>query len=273
MHFRNRRKIIFGATTITAAALSGCATPQHTNLLIFGTNTVFGVKVGADATQTPAIQVGYNRQELVLMPLLANTAASNTDGDLLLQPCPAEKAQKPGPPTATLGELSVNCKFIGTQNDARDQDAYSVLASFGTKYDASAGGNPKVGGGIAQYFATGLAARELAKHGSSLVAATESATRAAEVDVESSAAVTDWRFQQNEGAAQVAGNLKASNLTKDQLATKLPGLDAAATSGRAFADACADKTKDECADIVRAKGGRLGNLAPYQWQAAAKFTF
>ncbi|MBX9859399.1 MAG: hypothetical protein K2Y20_07395 [Sphingomonas sp.] len=171
MHYRNRRKIIpstraFAATIIAAAALSGCATtPRHTNLLIFGTNTQLGIKVGADATQTPAIQLGYNRQELVLLPLLANTGGTADK----LSPCPATTTP---PPT-----VPVNCKFTGNSGD--DLDAYSVLASFGTRYDVSAGAGPKAGGGIAQYFATGLAARELATHGSSLVAATESATEKA----------------------------------------------------------------------------------------------
>lgn len=168
MHYRNWRKIILSATAIiSAAALNGCATPKHTNLLVFGTNTVLGLKVGADATQTPSIQLAYARQELVLMPLLANTSGKGAD----LTPCPSTAVGQDPP-----ANVPVNCKFIG-RSATDDIDSYSVLASFGAKGNASqSGGEAKAGGAIAQYFATGLAARVLATHGSSLVAASESAT-------------------------------------------------------------------------------------------------
>lgn len=245
MHYRNRRKIILGATTIAAAALSGCATPKHTNLLIFGTNTQMGVKVGVDSTQIPTIQVGYNRQELVMMPLLANSGGSGSN----LQPCPAEK----GTPPQTPPQLSVNCKFIGSTGSSaalQDQDSYSVLASFGTKYDVSTGTTTKVGGGIAQYFATGLAARELAKHGSALVAASESATAEATA---SNPAVSNLIKKRISKFSQLADLLNAATIADDSaLAEAMKKIDQSAGTDKIFQDLCAAPvTKRQCVQKIR----------------------
>lgn len=249
MHYRNRRKIILSATAIAAAALSGCATPQHTNLLIFGTNTVVGLKVGADATSTPAIQVGYARQELVLMPLLANTGGT---GDKL-SPCPATTT-----PPATV---PVNCKFTG--NAGTDLDSYSVLASFGAKFDATKeGGDAKAGGAIAQYFATGLAARELATHGSSLVAATDSATAESGSSTSYVAISTNIRAERETFATQVEG------LGTDFL-TKLDAVDKALVLGSTgFARGCKSTgSAAACAAIIR-DPENFDSFLPATWKQA-----
>lgn len=121
--------------------VSGCATPRHTNTLIFGTNTKFALDVSADPSGSPSITVGYKRQEAVWMPLLANQNIQGTPAD-----CKTE-----------------SCLFRGTIG--KDGDTYSVLASFGAKFSGETAGGPRAAGGLAQYFATGLAARILAKEG------------------------------------------------------------------------------------------------------------
>lgn len=241
MHYR------IASVAALALILSGCSTPQHTNLLIFGTNTVVGLKVGADATQTPAIQLAYSRQELVLMPLLANTGASRENGDLLMSPCPAEKVQLPRGAPPTINELSVNCKFVGTQKDKID--AYSVLASFGAKFDAEKQGeNVKAGGAIAQYFATGLAARELAKHGSSLVAASESAT----ADSNSSYTEAQAKIisEKNDKARiEFADAIEAT--ANDELLAKIKKADEKATAGGEIITLCPEADSKKCASAIK----------------------
>lgn len=253
MFNRNRGIIIGGLACI---ALSGCTTPQHTNLLIFGTNTQFGIKVGADATQTPSVQVGYNRQELVLMPLLANTGVA-ADGKPL--PCPnIASAQTPLP-----AQLPVNCKYIGLQSN--DQDAYSVLASFGAKFDASKGGTPNAGGAIAQYFATGLAARELAKHGSSLVAASEGATAEAESSF-AAAFASEVIANADKGREDFAAAV--GKLTDATFKQKLQHADDVASAGGKLVRSCAAaNTAADCAAALRLDN-RLRNITGDRWTTA-----
>lgn len=175
MHYRNRRKIILGATTIAAVALSGCATtPRHTNLLIFGTNTTGGLEVGTNANQIPRILFGYTRQEVVLMPLLANTRLqTNSDGSSRLVPCGLEPSTTDKNQT-TAQVVPEGCKFLGRAGGvAGDYDTYSVLASFGAGVQTEVRNNrAKADGKVAQYFATGLAARALAENGGAAVIAT-----------------------------------------------------------------------------------------------------
>lgn len=251
MHYRN------ASVAALALILSACSTPQHTNLLIFGTNTVVGLKVGADATQTPAIQLAYSRQELVLMPLLANTGGSGDN----LAPCPNTTTPPP--------EVPVNCKFVGKQGDA-NLDSYSVLASFGARFDASKqDGQAKAGGAIAQYFATGLAARELATHGSSLVAATDSATAEA-----SSKSGEAWIVMRKSKFEETADHLALSAVTDATLMTSLKALDGAAGSGTVFQSACDGKSKLECVTIIRNKGTlRLATMNDAKLDKAAAFIF
>jgi hypothetical protein len=139
---------------LSAVALTACETPRHSNTLIFGTNTKVALDVSADQIkQTPSVTVGYTRQEAVWMPLMPNVA--NEEGKLI--PC-TENAQ------------SESCKkFVGTGTG--EQDTYSVLATFGADFSGGAETNTagtagaSASGGIAQYFATGLAARILADRG------------------------------------------------------------------------------------------------------------
>lgn len=131
----------------------GCSsTPQHTNVMIFGTNTKIALDVSQDATSGVGVTLGYKRQEAVWMPLLPNQGSQNID-----QPLQPSTCNKPN-----------ECpKFEGVDS-ANQRDTYSVLASFGSKLDGvvdSDGKKVQGNGEIAQYFATGLAARLLARNG------------------------------------------------------------------------------------------------------------
>ena len=64
--------------------MTGCTQMvRHSNTLVFGTNTTWGVGVGQGADQTPKIDIGYNRQEVAMVPLFANTEADEGN----LNPC------------------------------------------------------------------------------------------------------------------------------------------------------------------------------------------
>jgi hypothetical protein len=147
----NHPKLMFAALAALVSLVSGCSTPRHTDLLVFATNTEFGISVKGDSTSTAGVSIGYYRQEVVLMPLYVNASDS-----------------KVPPPTSPIA----GAKYVGTDDEIR-QDTYSVLASFGAKGAASTNN----GGGvtIAQYFATGLAARTLALAGGALVTTSDKA--------------------------------------------------------------------------------------------------
>jgi hypothetical protein len=138
-----------------SAVLCSCTTPKHTDLLVFGTNTQFGIDIGTNASSTTSLTIGFKRQEAVLMPLLANGANS------LYVP----KSAAP-----------IDPKYLGAETKGAKSDTYSVLAVFGAT--GSADSALKANVGIAQYFATGLAARTLAVAGGSLVNTGNSAAEA-----------------------------------------------------------------------------------------------
>lgn len=133
--------------------LAGCGTPEHSNMLMFGTNTSFGVDIAASpTTATPAIKIGYDRQEIALIPLLANKTGEKR------QPADCGTTKPPG-----------DCAFVG--DGPEGHDAYSVLGTFSGSGGASGTDGAKVQ--IAQYFATGLAARILAQQGGAQLVSTK----------------------------------------------------------------------------------------------------
>lgn len=151
--------------------LTACSTPKHTNTMIFGTNTKFGLDIGVDATSTtPTLSVGYKRQEAVWLPLVAN---KDSEGNAYI----------------AKGKLSLNGECLPLKKDetadcggivrlageeGANRDTYSAFASFGLKFVAEgAPTTAKAEGGIAQYFATGLAARKLAEHGGAALVNTD----------------------------------------------------------------------------------------------------
>ena len=143
------------ALGISAIILAGCGTPKHTNTLLFVTSTKFALDASASPTGIPNVTVGYKREEGVWMPLLANQAS--------------------GVP-ATCTASTPGCVFQGKEDaDGGKTDTYSVLASFGATFGGGAdtttpaSGAPsataKATGGLAQFFATGIAAQKLAESG------------------------------------------------------------------------------------------------------------
>ena len=155
---RISRSHLVVAALIFTVATSGCAVPQHSNTLLFATNTAVALDVSANATTAaPNITIGYKRQEMAWVPLLANQAGS---GNSQRKPadCPAGTAVSKDDP----------CVFLG--RDGESVDAYSVLATFsGTAAASGSGGSTSpssnASGSIAQFFATGMAARLLAEKG------------------------------------------------------------------------------------------------------------
>jgi len=135
------------AVAAAGLLLSACGVP-HSDVMLFGTDTKLALDVSAppEMAGTPQIVLGYKRREFVLMPLLANGEKSKVVAN------------------ANQGAVA-DAKYVGSTG-AGDLDTYSVLASFGAEFDSQAGaGEAKAGGGLAQYFATGMAARILAERG------------------------------------------------------------------------------------------------------------
>jgi hypothetical protein len=141
--------------SIACLTLAACtSTPQHSNTLIFGTSTRLAIDVSQEPTGALGATIGYKRHEAVWMPLLAN-----------------ETVQSGGtPPTPARCSTDPCRKFVGeagSQGGAAGRgarDTYSVLATFTGDMSGSAQG-AQAKAGVAQYFATGLAARLLAQYG------------------------------------------------------------------------------------------------------------
>ena len=133
--------------------LAGCGSmPQHSNTLMFSTNTKVALDISASAMNAgaPSVTLGYKRRESVWMPLWANAVVGERTRSC--HESPEHHAD--------------DCKFIGKDGQSSDSDTYSVLASFGADLDNTVDdAGIKSKNGLAQYFATGLAARELAKKG------------------------------------------------------------------------------------------------------------
>ncbi|WP_430415686.1 hypothetical protein [Parasphingorhabdus sp.] len=171
MHNRLYKKIgVLGLIALTAGCVQAT---RHSNTMIFGTSTNVGVKVGQNVNQVPEILIGYDRQEAVIMPLWANTEDEKKGN--LLSPCLIEDEE--------YGEGPHPCAFVASRQDGDKkyaEDSYSVLASFGAQIEGS-GSGPEAQVGLAQYFATGMAAQILAlTGGASIVAVGDAAEKAAE---------------------------------------------------------------------------------------------
>ena len=270
----------FLALIAVGGSLTACAQmTRHSNTLVFGTNTSFGLSVSAEATNTPGITVGYKRQEAVIMPLVANTV----DNGRTLGPCPMT------PPTSVSRsgiDPTGSCLLQGTEPVAGDSDArdtYSVLASFGAKFGATADRqNPQASGQIAQYFATGLAARALAENGGSSVIATGEAARAnsrvlasENMNALMKSPENIRRVENGRGRRAAAREIVATHIASSgaNLAKLLAAMDAAiAPNTSDLTDTCKTKTDPvACADAIRKDVG-LADLTATEWEAAAKVT-
>jgi len=167
--------------------LGGCVqATRHSNTMVFGTNTTVGVKVGRDVNQMPNVLIAYDRQEAVIMPLLANTGEKDGAWNKL-SPCPSITVAEGARSATTAAELAQGngfshpCKFVGIRTGPDNfliQDSYSVLASFGAKLKGN-GTDGTGAAGLAQYFATGAAAQTLALNGGAAVIAVGDAAKAA----------------------------------------------------------------------------------------------
>jgi hypothetical protein len=140
MHYSRLAKIVIIIAFL--ALVCGCANTPHNDVLIFGTNTKVAFDVSADPANsgTPNVTLGYTRLEIAWVPLRANGILVDEDG-------------KPMSDITAKGR-----KYIGMNE--KQQDAYSVFASFGGSF--SGGGAAKAG--LSQFFATGIAAQNLGKN-------------------------------------------------------------------------------------------------------------
>lgn len=120
-------------SVLTVLFVIGCANQPHNDVLVFGTNTKFGVDVSSEPANagTPTLTLGFKRQEVAWVPLKAN-------GDL------------------TADEKK---KYQGTA-DGKKVDTYSVFASFGGGVTAGS----ETSAGLSQFFATGIAAQNLGEN-------------------------------------------------------------------------------------------------------------
>lgn len=269
----------FLALVAVGGSLTACAQmPRHSNTLVFGTNTSFGLSVTAEATNTPGITVGYKRQEGVIVPLVANT----TDNGKTMGPC-GLTSSSPGGQSAD--RLAGSCLLQGRSPtpDGSARDSYSVLASFGAKFDANANKtDPRANGQIAQYFATGLAARALAENGGASVIATGEAARvnshalasenmnALMASPEILARVVSEHARRVAAREIVTTKIASSGAN---LAKLLVAMDAAISAGSSdLADSCKNLSDAAaCASAIRSNADLEGLLAT-EWEAAAKVT-
>jgi hypothetical protein len=153
--------------------LSGCATPRHTNTMVFATSTRTAIDVSSDPSSgNLGITIGYKRLEAAWVPLLANQSDQNSSAlipskcDGLVKVTQSNNSNE----TLTKEYAPEGCagRFQGT--DGTITDAYSVIGTFSGSSTGAAGagsgtGEVKAGGSIAQFFATGLAAQKLALKG------------------------------------------------------------------------------------------------------------
>jgi hypothetical protein len=230
------------AVALIAASLCGCVqATRHSNTMLFGTNTQFGIRAGASASSVPELNIGYTRQEAVVMPLVANAK----DDGKYQTPCDPSQ-----PVDAQGGTFAVHpCLLVGVNGSA--QDSYSVLASFGAKFDAGAqASGVQSKGGLAQYFATGMAAQILALNGGASVVATgDAATESAKTKPSSSTVAAlfgnEANYARGVGYRTSYDRFKARLLAKieltkpDDLQTKISSFEGTAGApGRGIAEDC-----------------------------------
>ncbi len=167
-----------------AIALTACSTlPPHNNTLIFAVHRKVGIDITPTNSTNAGLTIGYSSNEFAWVPLWANDG----DGKPILE-CPTSKdavmptkkyKDKDGIETTVTPYCASKARFVGVDGElgtagsrsTKDEDSYSVFASFGGAVAAKAGADQPTGSiNIASFFATGIAAQNLAQRGSSLVA-------------------------------------------------------------------------------------------------------
>ncbi|HEY6814632.1 MAG TPA: hypothetical protein VI168_03740 [Croceibacterium sp.] len=227
-------------------------TTRHSNTMIFGTNTTVGFKVGQNVNQVPEIMLAYDRQEAVIMPLVANTGNHTAaDGTELLQPCDMSTTVK----TVSDKPYAVHpCSLVAWNGSA--QDSYSVLASFGADFGGAAkAGSAESTAGIAQYFATGIAAQVLAARGGAALVSTGKAAELQHSDASVGAlfgnvAAFERGVQQRESydAFRVKLLQKIAQTADDQVMARIAAYDAVVPDRVELSRSCSDKAS--CIDLV-----------------------
>ena len=153
-----RMRRLAGVGTV-ALAVAGCA---HNDVLVFGTSTTIGANLETSGGQgAPSIVIGFERQEAVWMPLLANGVESQiaacraVDG----RTCPTPAPARTGSPSESMYQSTVreNGTVVRT-------DSYSVFASLGASFNGRANTGVEAGAGLAQFFATGNAALNISEN-------------------------------------------------------------------------------------------------------------
>lgn len=151
---RYGRVIRTGLLAASALVAGACA---HNDVLVFGTSTTIGLNLetGANQGSAPSIVVGYEREEAVWMPLLANGVDSQIAACRAVngRSCP----QPAQPRTGALGETMYQSTLRENGTVVRT-DTYSVFASLGASFNGRANTGVEAGAGVAQFFATGNAA-------------------------------------------------------------------------------------------------------------------
>jgi hypothetical protein len=155
MRRQRRGSVIRLTAALGAIALTGaCA---HNDVLVFGTSTTIGLNVETASTNgaAPSIVLGYEREEAVWMPLLANGRHSR------ISPCVSSDRNVCTPGGYPLDDAMYRSTIMDPSGQRVVQtDTYSVFASLGAHFNGKASTNngAEAGGGLAQFFATGNAA-------------------------------------------------------------------------------------------------------------------
>lgn len=199
-------------------ALTGCVqATRHSNTMIFGTNTQFGIRAGTTPSSVPEVNIGYSRQEAVVMPLVANAA----DNGRYQRPCNlAASVETDGAAFAVHP-----CSLVAV--NGKVQDSYSVLASFGAKFEGGATNGASAKGGLAQYFATGVAAQLLALSGGASVVAVGDAASAAATAKPASPATVEALFGNESLFSKGVGYRDAYSQFRSRILAKIELTDAA----------------------------------------------
>lgn len=266
MHGRFHR---LAGAGLALTALSGCVqATRHSNTMLFGTNTTFGLKAGTATGNVPEVVVGYDRQEAVIMPLVANVEGKGPGNRL--SPCNTAEAVR----VNGSADFAVHpCSLVGV--NGRAMDSYSVLASFGATFDADSTG---AAGGLAQYFATGIAAQILAlKGGAALVATGQGAIESAKTPANTGVAALlmgrpEFRVAERLGREtrsftdDLLGKIRAT--TPANLIVRLKDFEGKLKLDTGAIEACETKTPDACADFI---AGRDIYADYYSTERAAEF--
>lgn len=189
MRDRRDRPGVTAAVGGLALLAAGCA---HNDVLVFGTSTTIGLNVQTAGTAAgPSIVIGYEREEAVWMPLIANgrdSRVANCNPD-------AQGACRAPTEPYPLDQALYQSTIMSADGTTRRTDSYSVFASLGAKFNGDADRDgAHAGGGLAQFFATGNAALNVSNN-EALVTALKLGDGASQADAVEAAALSEERLE------------------------------------------------------------------------------